>query len=396
MSDMPPASELPVKRLRIAVLNRLFKPTGGGAERYSIALVEQLAARHEIHVFAQQIEHSLPGVRYHRIPAPFSRPRWINQLWFALATWWCTRTGFDLVHSHENTWHGQVHTVHVLPIVYNLFKGRSGVAWALRGLKVLTSPRLLAYVGLERLRYRATPGKCIVVTAPSLRATMAQCFPASVPALAMVTPGVSEVAGLCSAAQKAAARQQLGLPQAGHCILFVGNDYRKKGLPTLLQALQQVPADSFLAVVGNAVQIDAFRAQAQALGVQDRVFFLGPLNPIGTAYRAADCLAHATLEDTFGMVVLEAMSHGLPVVVSGAEFCGIADFLSHAVNAYVLKDPRNVAQLVQALTAVLPTSPLAATLGMSAQAFARAHLWSAQARQQETLYLRVVAASAKN
>ena len=44
------------KRLRIAVLNRIFRPTGGGAERYSIALVEQLAAQHDIHVFAQQID----------------------------------------------------------------------------------------------------------------------------------------------------------------------------------------------------------------------------------------------------------------------------------------------------------------------------------------------------
>ena len=42
----------PPKRLRIAVLNRIFRPTGGGAERYSIALVEQLADRHEIHVFS--------------------------------------------------------------------------------------------------------------------------------------------------------------------------------------------------------------------------------------------------------------------------------------------------------------------------------------------------------
>ena len=46
------AEAAPPKRLRIAVLNRIFKPTGGGAERYSIALVEQLAARHDIHVLS--------------------------------------------------------------------------------------------------------------------------------------------------------------------------------------------------------------------------------------------------------------------------------------------------------------------------------------------------------
>ena len=127
------------QRLRVAVLNRLFKPTGGGAERYSIALVEQLAAKHDIHVFAQEIEHDFPGVSYHRIPLPFTRPRWINQLWFATATWWQTRKGFDVVHSHENTRHGNVQSVHVLPVQYNLFVGRSGVKRSMRWLKVIAS-----------------------------------------------------------------------------------------------------------------------------------------------------------------------------------------------------------------------------------------------------------------
>ena len=67
-------------RLRIAVLNRVFSPTGGGAERYSIALVEQLAQRHEIHIFAQQTDHHWPGVTYHTMSSPMNRPRWINLL----------------------------------------------------------------------------------------------------------------------------------------------------------------------------------------------------------------------------------------------------------------------------------------------------------------------------
>lgn len=115
-------------RLRIAVLNRIFSATGGGAERYSIALVEQLAQRHEIHVFAQHINHQWPGVHYHRIALPFTRPRWINQLWFALATWWATRAGFDVVHSHESTWHGRVQTVHVVSVRYSLLQGAPWLA----------------------------------------------------------------------------------------------------------------------------------------------------------------------------------------------------------------------------------------------------------------------------
>ena len=388
-------TDVPAKRLRIAVLNRLFKPTGGGAERYSIALVEQLAARHDIHVFAQQIEHQFPGVTYHRISTPCTRPRWINQIWFALATWLKTRRGFDVVHSHENTWHGQVQTVHVLPIKYNLFKGRTGLAWMLRCLKVATSPRLLVYMGMEWARYRPQPGKCIVVTAPGLRGVMEKTYPASKPAIAVVTPGVSEVPGAACELDKAAARTQLGLPQSGNCILFVGNDYRKKGLPALLQALQALPKDTFAAVVGNAAQIDAFRSTVVAQGLQERVYFLGALRDVGPAYRAADCLAHPTLEDTFGMVVLEAMAHGLPVVVSGAAFCGIADFLTHGEDAYVLDDPRNAPGLAHALQAVLPPSELGIQLAASAQRFALSHLWSTQARKQDAIYQRVAAQSAR-
>jgi UDP-glucose:(heptosyl)LPS alpha-1,3-glucosyltransferase len=386
---MSNAKSPPVKRLRIAVLNRLFKPTGGGAERYSIALVEHLASRHELHVFAQQIEHDMPGVSYHKVFTPLTRPRWINQLWFALATWWMTRKGFEVVHSHENTWHGQVQTVHVLPIQYNLFKDRTGLIWLLRCLKVLTSPRLLVYTGLERLRYRMSPGKCIVVTAPSLRATMAQTFPATISALAVVTPGVSDIPGPSSAHEKVTARQQLGLPHTGHCILFVGNDYRKKGLPTLLQALLQLPANSFLAVVGNAAQVAEFRPQVQALGLQNRVFFLGALSDINPAYRAADCLAHPTLEDTFGMVVLEAMAHGLPVVVSSERFCGIAEMLQKEVNALILDNPVDSQALAHMLERILVEIPIRQRLSLNGCIWARKFLWSEIAIVQEKIYVEV-------
>jgi len=380
------AGPVPAKRLRIAILNRVFSNTGGGAERYSMALVEQLAARHEIHVFAQTIDHQWPGVRYHKVSAPLKKPRWINQLWYALVTWWATRRGFDVVHSHENTWHGQVQTVHVLPVKYNLFHGRTGLRRVLRWCKVVTSPRLLVYLWLERLRFAPRQGRCIVVTASSLRTIMAGTYPATVPLLQVVTPGVAAVPGAASAAQKLAARQGLGLPEAGHCVLLVGNDYRKKGLAVLIEALGKLPADTVLAVVGHPGQIPAFRAQAQAAGVGMRVFFLGTLKDVTPAYLAADCLAHPTLEDTFAMVVLEAMAHGLPVVVSPVRYCGISGLLAHEGNALVLDDPRDADVLVQALKRVLQDAPLYQRLSDAAVVFAKSHQWPAIALQQEAIY----------
>lgn len=381
------ADEKPLKRLRIAVLNRNFSSNGGGAERYSIALVEELAQHHEIHVFAQKIEHQWPGVTYHKLWAPLDKPRWINQIWFAVTSWWSTRHGFDVIHSHENTWHGQVQTVHVLPIKYNLFLGRSGWRLALRWLKVVTSPRLLSYLLMERLRYDVSDGRTIVLTSPSLMAIMAETYPQAVPAMTVVTPGVKSVPGSASDDEKRAARIQLGLPLHGECILFVGNDYRKKGLPVLLEALVQLPESCHLAVVGNSSQIPLYSEKVKDLKLQERVFFLGSLKDMNVAYLAADCLAHPTLEDTFAMVVIEAMAHGLPVVVSGGQYCGVAQLLTDKVNALLLTNPRDANALVFALSAIFRNKKVADALSISALTFTSDYLWSSIALRQEFIYL---------
>lgn len=377
----------PVRRLRIAVLNRNFSPTGGGAERYSIALVEELSQRHEIHVYAQKIEHHWPGVSYHKLWTPLSKPRWINQIWFAVTSWWATRQGFDVVHSHENTWHGQVQTVHVLPIKYNLFNGRSGWRLALRWLKVATSPRLLSYLLMERLRYNISDGRTIVLTSPSLMAIMAETYPQAKSAMTVVTPGVKSVRGPASAGERSAARIQLGLPLKSACILFVANDYRKKGLPTLLEAMTQLPESCCLVVVGNAAQIPLYSENVRQLKLQQRVFFLGSLQDMSIAYLAADCLAHPTLEDTFAMVVLEAMAHGLPVVVSSEKYCGISQLLVDGENALILKNPTDANELSRALMRVSKDKLLADAMFLSVAAFAHPYCWPALAFNQEQLYL---------
>lgn len=380
------------KRLRIAVLNRIFAAAAGGAERYSIALVEQLAERHEIHVFTQQIEHQWPAVTYHQISAPFARPRWINQLWYACATWWATRSGFDVVHSHENTWHGQVQTVHVLPVKYTLFHGRTGWRLLMQWLKVATSLRLLTYLWLEHARFSNPDQRCIVVTSNSLMAQMANTYPSTTDALRLVTPGATAPSVSATAEQQLGARERLGLPNDGYGILFVAHDYRKKGLQTLVSALSQLPENFWLAVVGNTLQIPIFQALAKASGVAGRVFFLGVLNDLGDAYFAADCLAHPTLQDTFAMVVLEAMAHGLPVVVSSERYCGISGLLTHEVNALILENPRDSKELASALSCVLQEPALRQRLRAAALAFANLHQWSTIALQQEAIYFSVLKA----
>jgi glycosyltransferase involved in cell wall biosynthesis len=369
--------------MRIAIISRNFSKSGGGAEGYSVALVQQLAERHDIHVFAQESNHPISGVTYHRVFCLSRKPRWVNQLLFAVATWLKTRNGFDVVHSHENTWHGQIQTIHVRPLRHNLFVACFGVRRLMRWIKVALSPRLITYVLLEATRFKCKPNRKIVATSQGLYAECEQAYPHSKASLTVVTPGTQMPA---YPLQREAARQKLGLPIDGFLVLFVANDYARKGLDTLLHAMTRLPVGTYLAIAGSARQAPKYRQQAEQLGLLGRIYFLGSQDDLSPIYRAADCLVHPTLEDSFAMVVLEAMAHGLPVVVSGPAYCGISQQLIDGKDALLLDNPKDPKRLSELIVDVLEDLDVAEHLRRHGLAFAAAHSWERAALQYEALY----------
>jgi len=400
-----------LNRLRIAIITRNFATHGGGAERYAVAVAEQLAARHEVHVFAQAIEHDDARMIYHRLSS-MRKPRWLNQLLFARKVARLTRTGFDIVHSHENGWAGQVQTVHVRPMRHNLLppastRARRAVQW----LTIATSLRLMMYLRLEAARFFPCPGRAIGVVSATLRDEMAASYPASQDCLHIIPPGVIVPEHPPS---QDAARLALGLPQDAFLLLFVANDFRRKGLDTLLEALERlVGANSFahqhqqqalvrinshlqpmpihLIVVGHSAHLAEYQARCRAMGLEGRVHFLGRQEDMQPVYAAADVLVHPTREDTFGMVVLEAMAQGLPVVVSRAPYCGLsADLGEH--EGVLLHDPASVGELAAALHALLDDDACRAALAQAGRMVAARYDWAQAAQAYERLYFEFLAA----
>lgn len=375
--------------MRVAVLNRSFSKTEGGAESYSVALVQALAQRHEIHVYAQETDQPVPGVTYHRVPCISPKPRWLNQWLFALVTWWKTRSGFDVVHSHENTWHGQIQTIHVRTVHYNLF--HSPGRWRrFRGwIKTFLSPRLLSYVLLEASRFRNSAQRQIVAASDQLKNECQTIFPScKLAGWTTVVPGVTLPEQHPDTDRP---RALLGLPLGVPLILFVANDYERKGLDTLLQALGTLDSDVHLAIVGHTGQRARYQERVTQMGLNERVHFLGSLTDMTSAYFSANVLAHPTRQDSYGMVVLEAMAHRLPVIVSSAAYCGIASDLTHRDNAFLLANPYDASALAQQLSEALAMDA-ATRRQLQAQAlqFARQHSWQAAALKYEAIYQHAV------
>ena len=380
------------KRLRVAVLARIFSTSAGGAERYCASLVKHLASQHEIHVFAQDIRTQYPQVVFHQVPHFCRRPRWLNQIAFDTYTWWQTRKGFDVVHSHENTWHGDVQTIHVLPFSYLWFVNRHGFNLLFKTLQLITSPRLLTYWVLEKLRMRHQPGRFLVAVSEPVKTVLNKDLKLKMEHIHVISPGI-EATHLHSSTEKMQARLDLELPIEGKCLLWVGNNAIKKGLPTLLGALAGLPKDVFLVLVGSATPENKWRSQVAALGLQDRIYFKGVLDDMTLVYTAADLLVHPTLEDTFGMVVLEAMSHAVPAIVSSEQYCGISAELTHLNNAWILQDPLDAKALEKAIESSLESNTHEA-MSQQSIAWAGTQDWHHLALAQEALYYDVVRSKA--
>ena len=92
------------------------------------------------------------------------------------------------------------------------------------------------------------------------------------------------------------------------------------------------------------------------------------------------------------MVVLEAMAHGLPVVVSAERYCGISGLLTNGVNALILSSPDNVQELADSLSTIIDDAALHQRLANAARQFASGLSWPIMARQQEAIYLQIASA----
>lgn len=108
--------------------------------------------------------------------------------------------------------------------------------------------------------------------------------------------------------------------KAGHRLLVVCRHVREKNVGRIIDIFAKHVAprvpDATLTLVGDGADHDAFKARAQRLGVGGRTFFPGefPVTEVKSWYAHADLFLYASMSETYGQVVSEAMYCGLPVV----------------------------------------------------------------------------------
>jgi glycosyltransferase involved in cell wall biosynthesis len=159
-----------------------------------------------------------------------------------------------------------------------------------------------------------------------------------------------------------------------------------KGLEFLLRAfarIRQNNPDTLLEIAGDGSQRDALESQARNLGIADSVRFLGWVSDVQSVMRRWHIFALASVEEGFGLAVLEAMALGLPVLATAVG--GIPEIVTDDKDGLLI-DPRNVDHLANGLERLINSPELCARLGQNARTKATDFSVARMAHEVESVY----------
>ena len=317
--------------------------------------------------------------------------------------------GTDLVHSH--TWYanlaghlaGLLHGVPHVISAHSLEPLRPWKAEQLGGGYALSS-------WAEKTAYEAASG--IIAVSNGMREDILRCYPAVDPErVKVVHNGIDLEAwkhpqGQEADAQAAATLTRLGIDPDRPTIVFVGRITRQKGLPHLLRACEQLPADVQVILCAGAPDTPEIKAEVEGLVARLREKRTGvvwieemlPRPELIAVLAASDVFVCPSVYEPLGIVNLEAMAVGLPVV--GSATGGIPDVIVDGETGLLVPieqvqdgtgtpiDPaRFEADLAERLTTLVTDTEAAKAMGQAARRRVEEHFaWQAIAQRTMDVY----------
>lgn len=203
-------------------------------------------------------------------------------------------------------------------------------------------PRFRHFAALERAVFDRGGATHILLLTPHEIPVYQQAYGTEAERFHLLPPGI-ERREFSEASRQAARRRlraQYHWPWTDRLLLFVGSGFRVKGLDRVIAALAALPGElkgqTRLVVIGQN-RSGPFAGQARRAGVSERVHFLGGRGDVPDWLLASDVLVHPAYSESAGMILLEAMAAGLPVLTT--DTCGYASHVEGARAGKVLASP---------------------------------------------------------
>jgi len=384
--------------LRLAVVSP-FVDRRNGTERALAEVLERLARneRCEIHLYAQRVQdlalapprvarsQDSGAIIWHKVPA-LPGPHLFQFLaWLFLNSicraWdrWIHGLRFDLLLSPGiNCLDADVVIVHALfrrlQDLANDEVHDSARPQFLRRLHRRAYYALLA--GLERRIY-ANPKVSLAAVSQRTAALLADYFHRQ--DVRVIPNGVNtaQFSPPARLALRAGARRRRAIQDTDLVLLLIGNDWRVKGLETVLGALSSLRELPILVIAAGDDSPSPFFEIAMSLGISGRCRFEPSRQDALDFYAAADLYVSPSHEDSFGLPVAEAMACGLPAITS--IFAGVSSLLHDGVDSFILRDPHDATTLATMIRTLYEKAEWRSRMGQAAAKAALQWTWDRNA-----------------
>ena len=368
---------------KLAIIIRNFSAHGGGAERYCFELTLELRKLYEVHVFCQDYSEIIDEVKFYKVPK-IKKPRFLNQILFSYVTYLYSRKqNFEIIHSHDMVTFANVYSIHVETVKSGVFRNKG----FFKRLGVYINPRLLAYIFLERkqMSIHKNQKKAIVAVSSLNKRDIEINYPKTKNSLHIASPAISMDRTFDSSQINIS--EKYGIPKNAFIIIFVGHNFRRKGLQVLINACEKIQQINPWIIVAGRDNPDSVNFSSDAS--KSKAIFLGEVSDISPFYSIANVIVHPTLGDTYGMAILEAMFFKTVAIISNEKFCGIASELDES-NSLKLKDPQNSSELSQELLKLYNQKDLYLKLSKNAKIFAESKTWKNVALKFSSIYDEII------
>ncbi len=356
----------------------------GGMERQLEALIEGLLAREaNVVVVSRTLELAPhPGLRWHRVPGP-SRPFALAYPWFALlGTAIVARERRGVLHTTGAIVlnHADVCTVHYLHNSRSRPIQRMQKSTLLYRLNARTA-RIMSRLA-ERLVY-STPARsgALVAVSATLAEGLLDAFPGRARSIYLIENGVDAERFQPDQTARREIRALLGIGAAVPLGIFVGSEWRSKGLQFAVEALAAAPS-WHLAVIGRGDAEEVSQVAAQ-LDVGSRLHLVGESASPEGFYAAADAFVLPSAYETFSLAAFEAAASGVPVL--STDVGAIGAIVAAGGGAFVERSAESIANALRELES---NREAAAEMSERARAAARRFDWRAAVEKYVDLYAR--------
>ena len=150
---------------------------------------------------------------------------------------------------------------------------------------------------------------------------------------------------------RTATRAAMGAADDEVVLLFMANELHRKGFAPLVQAVARVDDPRLRVCVVGRADLGPYSGELRRLGLADRVTWHGPTSDAAAWYAGADVLVLPTQYEPFGLVIVEALATGLPVITT--RLAGAAAAVQPDVNGLLQTDPYDVDELARLIRQAL-------------------------------------------